>query len=268
VTPASSHPGVSALRRLRHSAFARRFLGSDPFARFWLLDLRAHAALALIMTRASAAALAPAALTRRGISDLSALSVSAVHTLLAEACARGDFQRDTDSGDRRRVMLMPCPATTDAHAALVADFLLAATDGALPAAAAAAAARDPQVMARYARFAAALVAVRRPGGRLWLRSPSLAMLGDILVAEPRAPLRLEALHALARRRGMAAAVVEEEVALATMSGLVERTADLRLRMAPEGRAGLLDLIEAWRVWSLEARLALGGPGAAPASAVA
>jgi plasmid stabilization system protein ParE len=251
---------------VRHSRYARAFLADSEFARSWLHDLRAHAALALIMARASAASVGPAALTRRGISDLTTLSMSAVHAMLAEACARGDFRRDADAGDRRRVLLLPTQATASAFTTLVAGFVQAASGGGLHPALAAAAAQEPQVLALYARFACGLVAARRPGGKLWVQPASLALLGDLMTGGQNGVPR-PVLQAIAARRGVAAAAVEEDLAFAAMAGLAETTTDGRVRLTQDGRQSVLGHLEIWRAWSGEGRLAVGAL-AAPMSVTA
>jgi len=251
----TSPSSADALFQIRRSRYARAFLASDRFAEFWLQDLRVHAALALIMARASAAAVGPAALTRRGVSDLAGLSMSAVHGILADACARGDFRRDADAGDRRRVLLVPSPTTAEAYARLLGDFLLAAAGGAPQETVAEAIALEPPMIALYARFVCALVAARRPGGRLWLQPASLALLADLL-ATGRRGARIEALRAAAARRRLPRHAVEDDLALAGMAGLVETGPEGRLRLTAEGRGCMLDHLEIWRSWAAEARLAL------------
>ncbi len=251
----SSPSPIDALHQVRHSRYAGAFLAGSPFAQFWLQDLRVHTALALIMARASAASMSPAALTRRGVSDLANMSMSAVHALLAEACNRGDFRRDADAGDRRRVLMLPAPATSEAFTALVRDFVQAASGEGLHPALAEAAAHEPQVLSLYARFACALVAARRPGGRLWMQPASLAMLGDLMVGG-REGVQLSALHAAANMRGIQALTIEEDFAFAGMAGLAETTTDGRLRLTQEGRHCMLDHLEIWRSWTAEARLVL------------
>lgn len=250
----SSPSPHDALHLLRRSRYAARFLARDTFAAFWLHDLRHHAALALIMARAAAAAMSPAALTRRGLCDLTMMSMSGVHALLADACARGDFRRDADAGDRRRVMLVPTEETTATFATLVGDFLQAASGEPLPRGLAETAVRDPQVLSLYARFACALVGSRRPGGRLWLEPASLAVLSD-LMAGGRDGLRQETIKASATRRGLRG-TVDGDIAFAAMAGLVESGPDGRICLSADGRACMLDHLEIWRAWGYDARLVL------------
>ncbi|MBX9700811.1 MAG: hypothetical protein K2X74_15345 [Acetobacteraceae bacterium] len=250
----SPSPG-DALRQIRHSRYAAAFLAQTPFAQFWLHDLRAHTALALIMARAAAAAMAPAALTRRGVSDLTNLSMSAVHALLAEACNRGDFQRNADAGDRRRVMLSPTPATTTIFTGLVHDFLVTANGDALHPAVAKAAAQEPTILSLYARFACALVAARRPGGRIWVQPAALAMLADLMTVGQdgaRTDLLLDA----SVHRGVVRATASENILFSAMAGLAETTTDGRVRLSGEGRQYVTEHLEIWRTWSSEARFAL------------
>lgn len=251
----SSPSPIDSLRRLRHSRYGNAFLASTSFARFWLQDLRTHAALALIMGRASAATMSPAALTRRGVSDLAGLSMSAVHALLAEACSRGDFRRDADAGDRRRVLLVPAAPTTEIFGALVQDFVAAASGDALHPAVAEAAAQEPQILSLYARFACALVAARRPGGRLWVQPASLAMLADLMIAG-REGMKLSTLHLATATRGVAAETLEDDMTFAAMAGLAEQTTEGRWRLTQEGRHCMLEHLEIWRAWTSEARLTL------------
>ena len=251
----SSPSQLDALRQIRRSSYGAAFLAQTPFAQFWLRDLRAHAALALIMARAAAATMSPAALTRRGVSDLASLSMSAVHSLLAEACTRGDFQRNADAGDRRRVMLMPAPDTAAAFAALVREFAIAASGGALHPVVAEEAAHEPQMLALYARFASALVAVRRPGGRLWVQPASLAVMADLMAAR-RDGVSPDSLRAAAARRGTDPVALDEDLGFAAMAGLAVAATDGRLRLSTEGRRCMLEHLELWRSWSSEARLAL------------
>lgn len=246
---------MDALHQIRHSSYGRAFLATDSFASFWLQDLRIHAALAVIMARASAVAVGPAALTRRGVSDLAGLSMSAVHGILSDACARGDFRRDADAGDRRRVLLLPSAATAEAYAGLVRDFVIASTAGAVQSSLASAAAQEAPMIGLYARFVCALVAARRPGGRLWLQPASLCLLADLLAAGRRGA-RVEALRAAAFRRGLMRSAVDEDLALAGMAGLVETGPEGRLCLTAEGRGCMLDHLEIWRSWAAEARLAL------------
>ncbi len=229
-------------------------MATDPFAEFWLHDLRHHTALALIMARASAAAMSPAALTRRGLCDLAMMSMSGVHALLADACARGDFRRDADAGDRRRVMLVPTDDTVATFSALLTKFLVAANGEPLSPQLAHAAVQEPQMLSLYARFACALVGSRRPGGRLWLEPASLALLSDLTTAA-REGLSQEKIRAIAARRGQRG-TVDGDIAFAAMAGLVESTPDGRIRLSAEGRTCMIDHLEIWRSWASEARLAL------------
>lgn len=107
----------------------------------------------------------------------------------------------------------------------------------------------------YARFICALVAARRPGGRLWLQPSSLSLLADLLAAGRRGA-RVEALRATAFRRGLTRSGVEEDLTLAGMAGLVETGPEGRVRLTAEGRSCMLDHLDIWRSWSAEARLAL------------
>lgn len=229
-------------------------MAKDPFTALWLHDLRHHTALALIMARASAAAMSPASLTRRGLCDLTTMSMSGVHALLADGCARGDFRRDADAGDRRRVMLLPTPETIDSFAALVRDFLTAANGEPVSPAILDAAVQEPQLLSLYARFACALVGSRRPGGRLWLEPASLGVLSDLMTGG-REGVSAEALKASATRRGQRG-TVDGDIAFAAMAGLVESAPGGRIRLSAEGRACMLDHLEIWRSWTSEARLAL------------
>lgn len=250
----SSPSPHDALQRLRTSGYSAAFMATDPFSEFWLHDLRHHTALALIMARASAATMSPAALTRRGLCDLAMMSMSGVHALLADACARGDFRRDADAGDRRRVMLMPTEETTATFSILVHHFLVAANGEPLPHAVVGAAVQEPQILSLYARFACALVGSRRPGGRLWLEPASLALLSDLMTGG-RDGLSQETIKASATRRGQRG-TVDGDIAFAAMAGLVESGPEGRIRLSGEGRTCMLDHLEIWRSWSSEARLAL------------
>lgn len=250
----SSPSPHDALRQLRNSRYAAAFLAKNPFAEFWLHDLRHHTALALIMARASAATMSPAALTRRGLCDLAMMSMSGVHALLADACARGDFRRDADAGDRRRVMLMPTDDTIATFSGLLTEFLIAANGEPLSPQLAEAAVQEPQILSLYARFACALVGSRRPGGRLWLEPASLAVLSDLMTAG-REGLGQEKIQASAARRGQRG-TVDGDIAFAAMAGLVESAPDGCIRLSAEGRACMIDHLEIWRSWASEARLAL------------
>lgn len=204
------------------------------------------------MARASAARVTQETLTRRGLVELSGLSMSAVQNLLTEACARRDFSREEDACDRRRMLLRPSPETSAIFTSLVGDFLLTAT-GDLSEAECADRAKDAQAVALYARFASALAGIRRPGGKLWVRPAALMMLGDLMVAGPKGV----GLHVMRRRslqRFGSADALDEHLALAKLAGLVESGQDHRLRLTPDGRGRVLEQIEEWLLWSAEARV--------------